>query len=281
MKIFNEIGPLRTYLKEITTNGRTVGLVPTMGALHEGHISLVEASKKANDITISTIYVNPTQFNNPSDLQKYPRTLEQDAAMLEKVSCDILFCPADGEMYPDKSLIKFDFGHLDKVMEGEFRPGHFSGVALVVSKLFHICEPTRAYFGQKDWQQLTIIKRLVSELKFNIDIVCIPILREADGLAMSSRNRRLTPELRKQAPVIHQSLKFASELLRTGGEVATVKKAVKEAIESQTELRLEYVEVTDPVNLTPMNRVDKSAEAIIFVAAFAGEVRLIDNMYLE
>ena len=281
MKIFNEIGPLRTYLKEITTNGRTVGLVPTMGALHEGHISLVEASKKANDITISTIYVNPTQFNNPSDLQKYPRTLEQDAAMLEKVSCDILFCPADGEMYPDKSLIKFDFGHLDKVMEGEFRPGHFSGVALVVSKLFHICEPTRAYFGQKDWQQLTIIKRLVSELKFNIDIVCIPILREADGLAMSSRNRRHTPELRKQAPVIHQSLKLASELLRTGGEVGTVKKAVKEAIESQTELRLEYVEVTDPVNLTPMNRVDKSAEAIIFVAAFAGEVRLIDNMYLE
>ncbi|MEJ1236580.1 pantoate--beta-alanine ligase [Chryseolinea sp. T2] len=281
MKIFNEIGPLRTYLKEITTNGRTVGLVPTMGALHEGHISLVEASKKANDITISTIYVNPTQFNNPSDLQKYPRTLEQDAALLEKVSCDVLFCPTDAEMYPDKTLIKFDFGHLDKVMEGEFRPGHFSGVALVVSKLFHICEPTRAYFGQKDWQQLTIIKRLVNELKFNIDIVCIPIMREADGLAMSSRNRRLNPELRSQAPIINQSLRLASELLRKGEEVATVKKAVKEAIESQTELKLEYVEVADPVNLTPMNRVDKSAEAIIFVAAFAGEVRLIDNMYLE
>ncbi|MGC3947387.1 MAG: pantoate--beta-alanine ligase [Chryseolinea sp.] len=281
MKIFNEIGRFRTYLKEITTNGRTVGLVPTMGALHEGHISLIEASKKANDITICTIYVNPTQFNNPTDLLKYPRTLEQDAAMLEKVSCDVLLCPTDTEMYPDKSLIKFDFGHLDKVMEGEFRPGHFSGVALVVSKLFNICEPTRAYFGQKDWQQLAIIRRLVNELKFNIDIVCAPIMREPDGLAMSSRNRRLSPELRSQASVLNRSLKLAASLLRQGQGADTAKKAVKEAIESQTELRLEYVEVADPVNLTPINRVDKSAEAIIFVAAFAGDVRLIDNIYLD
>lgn len=281
MKIFNEIGPFRTYLKEITTNGRTVGLVPTMGALHEGHISLIEASKKANDITICTIYVNPTQFNNPSDLAKYPRTLEHDVAMLEKVSCDVLLCPKDSEMYADKPVVKFDFGHFDKVMEGEFRPGHFSGVALVVSKLFHICEPHRAYFGQKDWQQLTIIKRLVNELKFNIDIVCVAIAREADGLAMSSRNQRLTPEFRKQAPVLNQSLRLAKGLLRQEQSVETVKKAVKEAIETQTDIKLEYFEVTDPLNLTPMNRVDKNAEAIIFVAAFAGDVRLIDNMFLD
>lgn len=281
MKIFNEIGPFRTYLKEITANGRNVGLVPTMGALHEGHISLIEASKKANDVTICTIYVNPTQFNNPTDLLKYPRTLEEDAAMLEKVSCDVLLCPSDAEMYPDRSLIKFDFGHLDKVMEGEFRPGHFSGVALVVSKLFHICEPHRAYFGQKDWQQLAIIKRLVNELKFNIDIVCVPIMREPDGLAMSSRNRRLTSEQRSQAPIINHSLQLAAKLLRSGEPVEAVKKAVKDDIETNTELRLEYVEVTDPMNLAPMIRVDNNARAVIFVAAFAGDVRLIDNIFLD
>ena len=281
MKIFNEIGPFRTYLREITTNGRTVGLVPTMGALHEGHISLIEASKRANDVTICTIYVNPTQFNNPSDLQKYPRTLDHDIMMLEGASCDILLIPNDAEMYADKPLVRFDFGHLDKVMEGEFRPGHFSGVALVVSKLFHICEPDRAYFGQKDWQQLTIIKRLVNELKFNIEIVCISIARESDGVAMSSRNQRLTPEFRKQAPILYQALKLAGTQLRLQESVEAVKKTVKDAIESQSDIRLEYFEVTDPLNLTPVNSVEKDTEAIMFVAAFAGDVRLIDNMFLD
>jgi pantoate--beta-alanine ligase len=281
MKIFNEIGPFRTYLKEITTNGRTVGLVPTMGALHKGHISLIEASKKDNDVTICTIYVNPTQFNNPSDLRKYPRTLEHDVKMLEGASCDVLLVPNDAEMYADTPLVKFDFGHLDKVMEGEFRPGHFSGVALVVSKLFHICGPDRAYFGQKDWQQLTIIKRLVNELKFNIEIVCVPIARESDGVAMSSRNQRLTPEYRKQAPVLYQALKLAASRLRLQQPVQAVKKAVKDAIESQSDIRLEYFEVTDPLNLTPVISVEKDTEAILFVAAFAGDVRLIDNMFLD
>ena len=281
MKIFNEIGPFRTYLREITTNGRTVGLVPTMGALHQGHISLIEASKRANDVTICTIYVNPTQFNNPADLQKYPRTLDHDIMMLEGASCDILLVPNDAEMYADKPLVRFDFGHLDKVMEGEFRPGHFSGVALVVSKLFHICEPDRAYFGQKDWQQLTIIKRLVNELKFNIEIVCISIARESDGVAMSSRNQRLTPEFRKQAPILYQALKLAGSQLRLQKSVEAVKKTVKNAIESQSDIRLEYFEVTDPLNLTPVNSVEKDTEAIMFVAAFAGDVRLIDNMFLD
>jgi pantoate--beta-alanine ligase len=281
MKIFNEIGPLRAYLKEITTNGRTVGLVPTMGALHQGHISLIEASKHGNDVTICTIYVNPAQFNNPSDLQKYPRTLEYDVALLEKVSCDVLFCPNDAEMYADRPLIKFDFGHLDKVMEGEFRPGHFSGVALVVSKLFHICEPDRAYFGQKDWQQLAVIKRLVNELKFNIEIVSVAIAREPDGLAMSSRNQRLTPEFRKQAPILYQALKQAASALGRGEDLVTAKKAARNAIESQTDIRVEYIEVADPLNLMPLIGVDSDIEAVIFVAAFAGEVRLIDNLFLD
>lgn len=280
MKIFNEIGPLRTYLKEIRTAGKTVGLVPTMGALHEGHISLISASKKANEVTICTIYVNPAQFNNPDDLRKYPRDLQRDVELLEKVGCDVLFCPNDREMYPDKPLIKFDFGHLDKVMEGAFRPGHFSGVALVVSKLFNICDADRAYFGQKDWQQLTIIKRLVSELRFNIEIVCVPTVRESDGLAMSSRNQRLTPELRQQAPVLFRALGQAGQRLRKDS-VDTVKKAIKDEIEFQTALRLEYFEVTDPRNLMPLENVDKDTEAIMFVAAFAGDVRLIDNKFLD
>jgi len=281
MKIFNEIGPLKAYLKEIVSNGRTVGLVPTMGALHQGHISLIEASKRANDITVCTIYVNPTQFNNPADLQKYPRTLEYDVALLEKVSCEVLFCPTDAEMYPDKSLIKFDFGHLDKVMEGEFRPGHFSGVALVVSKLFHICEPHRAYFGQKDWQQLAVIKRLVNELKFNIEIVSVAIAREADGLAMSSRNQRLTPDFRHQAPILYKTLKQTATALAAGADTTSAKKAAKSAIEAQTDIKVEYIEVADPLNLTPLNGVVSKTEALIFVAAFAGDVRLIDNLFLD
>lgn len=281
MKIFNEIGPFWTYLKEIKATGRTIGLVPTMGALHKGHISLLEESKKANEITICTIYVNPAQFNNVTDLQKYPRTLEQDVKMLENAHCDVLLCPSDAEMYGETSILKFDFGHLDKVMEGEFRPGHFSGVALVVSKLFHLCEPDRAYFGQKDWQQLSIIKRLVSELKFNIGIVCVPIMREADGLAMSSRNQRLTPEVRQQAPAIYKALNRAVALLRSGENIDTVKNSARAAIEEQPQLKVEYFEVADPVNLTPLKSVDKTTEAIIFVAVFAGDVRLIDNMILD
>lgn len=281
MKIFNEIGPLRTYLKEMRTKGKTIGLVPTMGALHAGHISLILASKKANAVTICTIYVNPAQFNNPTDLQKYPRTLERDVAMLEKVGCDAIFCPTDEEMYGEPPLIRFDFGNLDKVMEGEFRPGHFSGVALIVSKLFHICEPDRAYFGQKDWQQFTIIRNLVNELKFNIEIVCEPILRETDGLAMSSRNERLTPGFRSQAPALYRVLKETASRIRQGEPVDAVKKSAKDAIEQTTDIRVEYIEVADPANLVPLNRVEEHTKAIIFLAAFAGDVRLIDNIFLD
>src|SRR5690349_17596092 len=170
MQVFNEVAPLKAFLEAKKREGKTVGLVPTMGALHAGHLSIIEASKVANDITVCSIYVNPTQFNNPSDLQKYPRTFDKDTESLKKVECDVLFYPVNEEMYAGSSLLKFDFGHLDKVMEGRFRPGHFSGVALVVSKLFHIVEPHNAYFGQKDWQQFTIIRQLVEELKFNLTL---------------------------------------------------------------------------------------------------------------
>src|SRR5690349_22407745 len=163
MEIFKEIAPLKAFLRAKKQAQQSIGLVPTMGALHNGHISLIETSKVANSLTVCSIFVNPAQFNNPSDLLKYPRTLDKDISLLEKVECDVIFCPDSAEMYPEPATIKFDFGQLDKVMEGKFRPGHFSGVALVVSKLFNIVEPDRAYFGQKDWQQFSIIRQMVDE----------------------------------------------------------------------------------------------------------------------
>ena len=190
MEIFNEIAPLRAFLKEIRRSGKSIGLVPTMGALHHGHLALIQASKSANTVTVCTIYVNPTQFNNPADLLKYPRDFQKDAEMLEKVGCDAVFYPSDDEMYGTTSLIKFDFGPLNSVMEGKFRPGHFSGVALVVSKLFNIIGPDNAYFGQKDWQQFAIIQQVVRELKFDLHLHSVNTLRERDGLAILATNLR-------------------------------------------------------------------------------------------
>ena len=170
MEIFKKIAPLKVYLEEIRRSGKTIGLVPTMGALHNGHLALIGASKAQNSYTICSIYVNPMQFNNPADLQKYPRNLDQDIKLLAAAGCDAVFCPDNEEMYEGKSVLKFDFGDLDKVMEGKYRPGHFSGVALVVSKLFNIVNPDNAYFGQKDWQQFAVIQQVVLELKFGLDL---------------------------------------------------------------------------------------------------------------
>ena len=208
MVIFKEIEPLKAFLDNKRGRDLSIGLVPTMGALHPGHLELVKASKKVNSLAVCSIFVNPTQFNNPSDLEKYPRSLDKDIELLNSVGCDVLFFPDKKEMYQKPSTIKFDFGQLDKVLEGEFRPGHFSGVALVVSKLFNIVNPTRAYFGQKDFQQFKIINRLVEELHFNIELICFPTLREADGLAMSSRNLRLTDDQRKTALIFFKSVPF-------------------------------------------------------------------------
>ena len=192
MHIFTEIAPLRAYLSSQYADHFSVGLVPTMGALHEGHLSLIRASKKDNSITVCSIYVNPAQFGNREDLEKYPRSLVSDISMLKEGGCDILFCPENAEMYGEQDTIHFDFGSCGNVLEGKFRPGHFSGVALVVSKLFNIVEPHKAYFGQKDYQQFMIVSQLVTSLKFKVKLVCMPIKREEDGLAMSSRNQRLT-----------------------------------------------------------------------------------------
>jgi pantoate--beta-alanine ligase len=281
MEIFKQIAPLKAYIHAQKQRGKSIGLVPTMGALHEGHLSLIEASKKENSITVCSIFVNPTQFNNPADLQKYPRTFDKDTLLLEKAECDAVFYPDTGEMYPETSLIKFDFSHLDKVMEGKFRPGHFSGVALVVSKLFHIVDPDHAYFGQKDWQQFAVIRQLTEELKFNLTLHSEPTSREADGLAMSSRNLRLNPDQRKQATVFFHALSFANKELLSGKDIETTRKKVKEIIEQHAGIVLEYFEVADSKNLNLLENVKDSDRPIMCIAGFVGEIRLIDNMFLN
>ncbi|HMV07416.1 MAG TPA: pantoate--beta-alanine ligase [Cyclobacteriaceae bacterium] len=280
MQIFKEIGPLKAFLVEKRKQGNTIGFVATMGALHEGHLKLVRDSRNDNSTTICSIFVNPSQFNNPADLQKYPRTLEKDILMLTETGCDALFCPEVDTMYNQESRLRFDFGQLDKVMEGQFRPGHFSGVALVVSKLFHIVEPDIAYFGQKDWQQFAIIRQLVSELKFNVTLKSVQTLREANGLAMSSRNARLSSADREKAGLISQMLQWAVDKLKGGAAIHDVKKMVTEKLQTEAGFTVEYFEVADSENLTLLNNVTESARPILCIAVFVGDVRLIDNMFL-
>ncbi|MBI3219729.1 MAG: pantoate--beta-alanine ligase [Bacteroidetes bacterium] len=279
MEIFNEIKPLRAFLTAQKKLGRSIGLVPTMGALHHGHLELIRSSRKENDLTVCSIYVNPTQFNNANDLEKYPRTLATDTALLTEAGCDVIFAPANTEMYASPSQLHFDMGHLDKILEGEFRPGHFSGVALVVSKLFNIVAPTRAYFGQKDFQQYKVITHLVNELMFDIELKSVPIVREASGLAMSSRNQRLNHEETGYATVFYRSLLLAKDLLNKGESIIPVREKVKQLCESFPAVRLEYFEWVDTVNLKPAENV--SSQTILLIAGYVGEVRLIDNLIVE
>ncbi|MBK7650700.1 MAG: pantoate--beta-alanine ligase [Flammeovirgaceae bacterium] len=279
MRVFNEIEPLKAFLRKEKIDSNSVGFVPTMGALHQGHLSLIEASRVENSITVCSIFVNPTQFNNPADLAKYPRTLEADKVLLERAKCDILFCPETSQMYSSQSQVTFDFGKLDKMMEGHYRPGHFSGVALVVSKLLHIVSPDRAYFGQKDYQQFKIIEKLVADLKFDVSLRCMLIKRETDGLAMSSRNARLSNEQRSKAIVFYQSLLEAKALLQKGNSVKRVYESITKNFERIGDVKLEYFELADTTNLTPTENV--SDNAILLIAGYVGEIRLIDNLLMK
>jgi pantoate--beta-alanine ligase len=279
MQIFKEITPLKLHLQQKRKQGFSIGLVPTLGALHEGHLSLIHASRATTDITVCSIYVNPTQFNNPIDLEKYPRTLEKDIKMLESAGCDVLFAPDNASMYERPGVIQFDFGQLDKVLEGKFRPGHFSGVATVVSKLFHIVDADDAFFGQKDYQQLQIVSRLVEELKFNIRIHGVPIMRESSGLAMSSRNQRLSDAEKKRAVVLHESLSEARGRLLAGKPWNEVQKDIIDKFYKTQDLQLEYFELANRNDLTNTTNVDIN-KGIILTACFVGPVRLIDNMLI-
>lgn len=264
-------------LQDERERGRTIGFVPTMGALHEGHLELMRRAKKENDLLVVSIFVNPIQFNNPEDLKKYPRDVEKDKLLLETVGCDILFLPEVKEMYPEKVTKKYDFGALETVMEGASRPGHFNGVGVVVSKLFDICIPHKSYFGEKDFQQLAIIKKLVEMESIPVEIIPCSIVREADGLAMSSRNERLTSEERKMAPYIYKVLRDACDL-KNSLSVNQVKQFVINKFAEKPEFDLEYFEISDDTDLQPIDSFDDNCGSIGFIAVNLGNVRLIDNI---
>ena len=277
MHVFPLIKELRAFLDEQKAAGKKVGFVPTMGALHKGHLSLMRKAKAENDLLVVSIFVNPIQFNNPNDLKKYPRDVESDKKLLETVGCDALFLPSEEEMYPEPVTKTYDFGALATVMEGVFRPGHFNGVAIVVHKLFDIVQPNRAYFGEKDFQQLAIIKKLVEMEQVPVEIVPCAIMREADGLAMSSRNVRLTPEQRKHAPFIHQKLLEAKQR-KDVLCVNHLRQMIINLFEANEHFKLEYFEIVDDRNLQPVKGWNEKIGTVACVAAWMGEVRLIDNI---
>lgn len=251
-----------------------------MGALHEGHLALVGQCRRECDTVVVSIFVNPTQFNDPKDLENYPRMEDQDLKLLETAGVGFVFAPAVSEIYPEPDTRLFDFGLLDKVMEGAHRPGHFNGVAQVVSKLFDMVKPDKAYFGEKDFQQLAIIRRMVRDLNLPIEIIGCPIIREEDGLAKSSRNLLLTPEARKAAPQIYRALSEAADNRGTM-EVTQTAAAIRRAIDSSPELKTEYVEIVDAKTLQPVSQWGKEVgELRCCVAVRAGNIRLIDNIAL-
>ena len=277
MKVFNFIVDVQRFVEEKHNLGLKIGFVPTMGALHEGHLSLINRAKKENDIVVCSVFVNPIQFNNPADLEKYPRTPEKDIEKLEQAGCDAVFMPTAEEMYPNKVEDHYDFGDLERVMEGACRPGHFNGVAIVVRKLFEIVTPNRAYFGEKDFQQLAIINKVVSNLNMNLEIVPCPIVREKDGLAMSSRNVRLNEAERAIAPKIFATLNDSI----TKKDVMSPAEMKNYALKKYAEIKefdVEYVEITDEINLKSIENWDECDHARIFVALQLGPVRLIDNV---
>ena len=277
MKIVESINQLKKNLSTERRLGKRIGFVPTMGALHDGHLSLVKCCQAANEVSVVSIFVNPTQFNDRQDLMKYPRTPESDCRLLETVGCDYVFIPSEEEMYPEPDKRVFDLGTVAAGMEGAFRPGHFNGVIQVVSKLFDIVQPDSAYFGEKDYQQLAVIREFVRQLHLPVQIVACPTLREADGLAMSSRNTRLTAEQRQIAPMIAATLKESCTFVPAKSVQETIA-WVTNTLNSEPVFRVEYFEVVDGMTLRPIDRWDDSVEPVGCIAVYCGEVRLIDNI---
>lgn len=280
MNVVSTINELQNLLNDFRTKKLRIGFVPTMGALHLGHLSLIKQSNVENDITVCSIFVNPTQFNNSNDLQSYPRTINNDILLLNKENCSVVFIPNEKEIYPSEyKPLDIALNGLDSVMEGKFRPGHFKGMVTVVKRLFDIINPNKAYFGKKDFQQLKIIQLMVQELKLPIEIIACDTLREADGLAMSSRNTRLTAEQRKNAPIIYNALKEAKQNF-SSSSIEKTKELIEKQINSVNGFNVEYVEIAHAETLTPLQGNEKE-NAMAFVACFAGEVRLIDNIHLS
>ncbi|MCF2688405.1 pantoate--beta-alanine ligase [Bacteroides fragilis] len=277
MKVIHTIKDLQAELSVLKAQGKKVGLVPTMGALHVGHASLVKRSVNENEVTVVSVFVNPTQFNDKNDLVKYPRTLDADCKLLEACGATYTFAPSVEEMYPEPDTRQFSYAPLDTVMEGAFRPGHFNGVCQIVSKLFEAVKPHRAYFGEKDFQQLAIIHEMVRQMQFDLEIVGCPIVREEDGLALSSRNARLSAEERENALKISQTL-FKSRTFAATHTVSETQKFVEDAIAAAPGLRLEYFEIVDGNTLQKVGNWDQTSYAVGCITVFCGDVRLIDNI---
>lgn len=277
MELITTVAALKAAIKEHKEAGKVVGFVPTMGALHEGHLSLVRKAGEETSLVVVSIFVNPTQFNNKEDLQRYPRTLEADMKLLETTPCHIVFAPSVDEVYPEEDTRQFEFGHIGNVMEGEHRPGHFNGVAQVVSKLFDMVEPHKAYFGLKDFQQLAIIQQMVRQLNSPVEIIPCPIVREPDGLAMSSRNTLLSPEQRNNAILISQTLFKAVQKARTCS-IDEIKHWVVATIDENPFLETEYFDIVDSSTLVSLKAWDETINKIGCIAVHCGKVRLIDNV---
>ena len=277
MEVIRTVSELKQRVAAHRAQGKTIGLVPTMGALHAGHISLMDQARKNNDIVVVSVFVNPTQFNNPEDLRTYPRTEEADCVKMEVANVDIAFIPSVEEVYPEPDTRIFDLGPVAEVMEGPMRPGHFNGVAQIVSKLFYMVEPDRAYFGEKDFQQIAVIRRMVEIEGFNIEIIDCPIKREDDGLAMSSRNVRLTAEQRQIAPSINKALVASLDFAKSHS-VEETKQSVISEINAQPEMEVEYYEIVNAATMQPISNWEDAPVAVGCITVYCGEVRLIDNI---
>lgn len=277
MRVVNTISELKSLISGYKQENKTVGLVPTMGALHAGHKSLVDRARKENDIVVVSVFVNPTQFNNKQDLATYPRTEERDCALLEAAGCDVVFMPAVEEVYPEPDNRQFDLGAVAEVMEGAHRPGHFNGVAQIVSKLFGFVEPDRAYFGEKDFQQIAVIRKMVQLEDFKLQIVACPIKREDDGLALSSRNVRLTAEQRQLAPNIYRVLKESCNFAKSH-TVAETEKFVVDSLNALPQMEVEYYSIVDALTMQPVSDWADADSITGCITVYCGEVRLIDNI---
>lgn len=277
MKSFKTQSEIKSYLTSLERERIKVGLVPTMGALHEGHLSLIEASKQSCDLTAASIFVNPTQFNNPDDLLKYPKPIEKDMEMLIEAGCDVLFYPDVEEMYQKNEVWNYQVGFLNTILEGAFRPGHYEGVTQIVYKLFDLVKPDKAFFGQKDYQQFLVISKMNDDFKMGIDLIACPIVRENDGLAMSSRNIRLNAQERKSALTLYQSLKFIKDNYQNLSLSELLEKA-EEFYHNDELLNLEYLKICNINTLEELQ--EKTSTAIALVACSVGQTRLIDNVIL-
>jgi pantoate--beta-alanine ligase len=282
MLVFKRVSDLQKYLNSLKNKGLQIGFIPTMGALHRGHVSLIDRSRSACDVTVASIFVNPTQFNDPKDLEKYPRPITRDIEMLTEAGCHVLFLPSVEEVYPNGmvSTLKFNFGKLDKVLEGTFRPGHFDGMAQVVHRLLDIVKPHKLFMGQKDFQQQAIVGSLIQQTKLSTELVTCAIIRDEDGLAMSSRNVRLSPEDRAIAPLIYKILQEAADMVGDYSP-SEIQKQVTAKLRAEPRFRLEYFEIVDGRTLLPIRLFEDTDYAVALTAVWVGEVRLIDNIVLK